>query len=478
MSKKESFCSPIPIHKTHNTKNFADLSPAQRRIWAVNNLDSSGKAYILSGVFQICGKFPKEIFEKRMNKIIANHEIMRTRFTKTEAGTPRQEILHSFELKVKVIDLSDLDTTNDQLDNIVDNEANQAFDLEAAPPIRAVFIKTGPENGRFVLCIHHIISDEWSIRLILESLTEDTPPSCDIQYRDLVSEKTDFDYWEKIFQKPVHEINLFQGIRRRNIQKFTGRSKKYIFSKNLSHKLERVCSQFKLTPFVALISSVVVLISRLGNTNDITFGTPSLGRDDHATHSMLGVFINMLALRFDIDQKMSFADVLKESKNIVSDAFEHQNAPFDRIIERLGIKRSPGRSPLFDIMVVLADSNPQEEMFTIENTDFKRIPSHNKSSKYDLSFYFSTDKDQLKLDLEYNSTLLPENYIDSLIQSLDSLLDDALTSPELNIYELSILSKKHHEFWNKTNLTENHGHNYRQTVIEVIETLSGTHLKT
>ncbi|WP_449384837.1 amino acid adenylation domain-containing protein [Chryseobacterium piperi] len=437
-----------PIPQSPEATSYP-LTTSQSRLWILSQLDGGSLAYNMSSVIKLKGNIEIDIFEESFKLLIGRHEILRTYFESNEDGEIHQYILpkENLSFKVEVEDFSLSENQEEAAIQHVQNISNRPFDLEQAPLFRVLLCKVQKDEFLLLFSMHHIIGDGWSSRIaisefvnIYNSLTDGTPvslPVLDIQYKDYtlwMQEETKGEkfrkaeaYWLEQFEGelPVLELPSFNS--RPLIQTYNGNSITHQFQEGFLEKLETFSKAHDATLFMLLMTGINALLYKYSNQKDMVIGIPIAGREHPDLENQLGLYLNTLAIRTRLREKNSFSDLLAIQKEALLGAYDHQIYPFDKLVEKLDLKRDTSRSALFDVMVVLQNQRQinsfgNEELSNIKASDYQLT---SKTSQFDISFIF-VETDKLNLTIEYNTDIYDEFLIQRMFTHFENLITDVI----------------------------------------------------
>ena len=437
-----------------------ELSSAQKRIWIINHWDNHQNLHNIPTAY-IVTDLSVHAFKQAIFGIVERHEILRTTFVDIQ-NSPRQVVHTVEELGIDLNIIEDYVVDKLQLSQIATQEANYCFNLERGPLFRATVVKVGENEHAIFLTLHHIIADGWSMQILRRDLLAfydaviagDQPklPPLKVQYKDyavwqnkvLKSEKLkqQREYWIKQFDDGAPVLNLLYDFPRPKIKTYNGTSKQIVLDKAVTERAKLINTNREAGVFMILLASVKLLLFKYTNQTDIVVGTPIAGRNHIDLEDQIGCFINTLALRTQFDKEDTFYQLLEKVKNAVLDGYANQDYPFDELATDLKLERDLGRSPLFDVMIIL------QNVSWVSNTG-------NQSSKllvqpyaveigtslFDLTFTFQEMSGRLVLSLEYNPDLFTEATIDKMLLHYQALLDVAFTDNSCSILELEYVSE-------------------------------------
>ena len=447
------FITKIPLLSEQETYI---TSHAQRRFFVLQQMDINNVAYHIISTLKIEGDFDLNAFEKAMQFLISRHESLRTSFVLVN-GEPRQKIIANSPFKVEIQDWTNEPNAESHiLENI--QQQRKPFDLENGLLLRSNIYKLSDQEYILLLEIHHIICDGWSMNLLAQEclkyynyFVKGLQPNLDklpIQYKEYAAwqanilrsqdYRKNLDYWrQKLDNGQIPRVHLPTDFQRPAIKTFNGSHLSWIFRPEIISKLRNICQQTESTLFMALVAAVKILLYRYSGQNDITIGTEIATRNHPQLQSLIGLFLNTLVIRDQIEPKQGYKNCLAQVRQTVTQAFEHSDYPFDILVEELAISREINRTPLFDVLVLLQNFG---QSVALEKVQIKSLDSLTPTSKFDLSFVFIEDNENIRLDLIYNTDLFQNDRMEKCLVHFDKLLTEMLVNPQQPVGEISLLS--------------------------------------
>lgn len=445
------------------------LSSSQHRLWVTCQYHEANIAYNIPRVEVFEGTLDLTALHSAFKALVARHETLRTVFKEDEQGSIRQWVTpveeHTFSLKYH--DLRKFENPAIKqalLDDLIKEEKNKAFDLSSDSLLRAAVFQV--EENKSIICyvIHHIISDGWSLNIMVKELMslfmaysqgrESVLPPLRIQYKDYAAWqqarledgqlKNHKEYWLSKMDGELPVLKLTGDRPRPAIKTYNGQKVSKSFNKDVIKGLKKACSTQGATMFMGLLAGVNLLLYKYTNQNDIIIGSPIAGREHTDLEDQLGFYLNTLALRTQFMGKDSFTDLLDNIKKVSLDAFEHQAYPFDELVNDLPLKRDVSRNPLFDVAMVFQNTGiagKNIKTAAIENINISSYggPSF-ATSKFDLSFDFLEAGDELILHLEFNSDIFNRSTVEGMLAHLEQLFTAAVGAPKTPIVDLEYLT--------------------------------------
>lgn len=450
----------VKITTVDRNKNSLQLSFAQQRLWLLDKIESNS-AYNVPGSLKLSGELNYTAVEKAFNTIIQRHESLRTCFIE-EHNEPVQVIKEFIQFDLIIKDLSQLEVVQrtEALSQAIEFEGTKGFDLCNDLMLRVQLLKLTNTEHVLLVTMHHIASDGWSMALLIkefstlysafsQGLVNPLIP-LNIQYADYAHwqrsqiqvEILDLQlkYWTKqLADLPLtHSLPLDKA--RPKVQSFKGCTYYNQISKFSHNKLSETCTRHGATLFMGLHAAFSVLLSRYSNEKDIVIGSPIANREQIEIEHLIGFFVNNLVLRCDLSGNPSFNQLLIQSKNMLLDAYAHQQVPFEKIVEKLKPERSLSHSPLFQVMLVL--QNNERSSLELPGLTLSSIESEENIAKYDLTLNIINNEGSLELGWEYNSDLFKAETISSMSVHFEQLLTSLLNAPDESVFAVKILNSK------------------------------------
>jgi amino acid adenylation domain-containing protein len=445
----------------------APLSFAQQRLWMIDEIDGGSPQFNMSNCLRLTGDINLNALEFSFYKIINRHQILRTNIAIVDepqavAGDVKQVVCETADFHIEVIDLTHLagQGLEQEVLHQTNKEADKTFDLSHDKLLRAKLLKIKEQEHILIICIHHIVSDGWSTSILINefcelytSFIEDVDaelPNIEVQYGDYAAWQRKYlqgevldkklSYWEKQLSgiPAVHGLPL-DGIRPKR-QSYNGAN--LIVSLPISEtvKFNGLCQKNGATLFMGLQSLFASLLHRYSNETDVVMGTPVANRDQEEVANLIGFFVNTLTLRSDLSSNPSFVELLGKNKNMLLSAYEHQQVPFEYIVDRINPMRSLSHSPLFQVMIVLQNNERSSLSLPGLELDDAEIKGVTTNVQYDLILEINESEEGLFLNWEYNTDLFYATTIERLSDSYIRLFKGVLNTPEKALSNIDLLS--------------------------------------
>ncbi|MBE8597834.1 non-ribosomal peptide synthase/polyketide synthase [Xenorhabdus sp. BG5] len=477
----------LPISR----ESHLPLSFAQQRLWFLTQFEGVGDTYFIPMALRLRGQLDMTAWQQALDALFARHEALRSVFI-TIDGQPQVELLPAASgLPMKEHDLRNSPDADEEIKRLCTQEMETPFDLVKGPLIRAKLIQLA-DDYVFLLTQHHIVSDGWSISVLIRELsalytallagnTEPLPPLT-IQYPDyaawqrqwLSSERVQIqsDYWKTVLANVPVLLDLPTDRPRPLEQSFSGHAIAINLGTELTASLKHLSKQHGVTLFMTLLSAWATVLSRLSGQHDLIIGTPSAGRGHQEVESLIGFFVNTLALRIDLSNEPNVTELLARVRQTALTAQEHQDLPFEQVVEIVQPPRSLAHTPLFQVM--FAWQNFTGQSFTRQSLTGKSLTGKNNErqnwelpglvvtpmdqafniAKFDLELSLFEENEQIVGALHYATALFDQPTIERHIGYLHTVLQAMVVDHQQQVGKIELLSPVERklllETWNTT----------------------------
>lgn len=449
----------VEMIETVSREQELPLSFNQQRLWFLDHLEPNSPFYNMHSAVQIVGKINAKLLETAINKTVERHEVLRTVF-KTSDGKPRQIIHPQLSIPLERHDLKNLSPgeRQNQVEKITRQEAIRPFDLSNGPLLRTVLLSLSLEKNVFLLTMHHIICDGWSMELFVNevmgvytALSRNEP----IPFKPLPIQYADFAYWQRrIFETSAIKdqieywktkladvpalLDLPTDRPRPAVQSYHGRKKFFDLPDDLSVRIVKFAREKQTTPFVTLLAVFYVLLHRYSGQDVICIGTPVAGRNRKELEALIGFFVNTLTLKVDLVDVSSFSNLVDRVQSTVKEALAHQDVPFEQLLNALDVERNTSFSPLFQVM--FSHQRAPEKALAQTDLTFEPLQVDSGTAKFDLTLSVVEDKDLFRAMLEYNTDLFDAETIERMIAHYENILQKVVADPDIDISSVSFLT--------------------------------------
>jgi amino acid adenylation domain-containing protein len=449
------------------------LSFAQQRLWFLDQLKPNSSFYNIPSAVRLRGTLDVAALELSFNEIIRRHEPLRTRFGLVD-GVPRQLIDEAHDFNLPVIDLSTHVEAEREAEasRVAAAEAQLPFDLSSGPLLRASVVRLTDQEHVLLCTMHHIISDGWSMGILIRELTtlyeaystgQQSPlPELEIQYADFahwqrawlqgeVLERQ-LTYWKKQLAGAPAVLELPADYSRPAVQTYSGATQYFVLPAALREQLDDLSRSSGSTLFMTLLAAFQTLLSRYSHQSDVVVGSPIANRNRAETENLIGFFVNTLVLRTDLSGDPSFRELLRRVREMALAAYAHQDVPFELLVEELQPERSMAHTPLFQVVFTL--QNAPMPRTNLETLNVSGLAVEQATSKFDLGLNISGTAGELQGALEYNTDLFEAATIQRMLSQFEVLLDNVVSNPDQPLSELQLLTAAEREQflfeWNDT----------------------------
>ena len=449
------------------------VSFAQQRLLFLDQLEPGSPFYNIPLAISINGDLNVTALEQTFAEIVHRHEALRTTFSLDESG-PVQVIAKSLTLEMPIVDLTSLPepVRESEASRLAREEAEQPFNLNEGPLVRARLLITGPESYVLLFTIHHIVSDGWSMGVLFRELGEiyeafaqgkPSPlPELPIQYADYALWQREWlpgeilqkqiAYWKTKLADAPPTLELPTDRPRPAIQQFHGAKQVCHLPQSLTERLKQLSLDERVTLFMTLLAAFKVLLWRYTYQDDVVIGSPIANRTRAETEGLIGFFVNTLVLRTNLSGDPSFRDLLKRVKETALGAYNHQDVPFEKLVEDLRPDRDPSRNPLFQVSFAL--QNATRTRLELAGLTLSPLEVHSGTTKFDLSLSILEGPDGLKATWEYDVDLFDSTRISRMLDHFKVLLEGIVADPARKISELPLLTAAERQQilveWNQT----------------------------
>ncbi|WP_416654229.1 non-ribosomal peptide synthase/polyketide synthase [Bacillus amyloliquefaciens] len=426
---------------------YYPVSSAQKRLYILNSLEGGELSYNMLGLMAVEGTLDREKLQQAFLTLIQRHESLRTGF-KMAGGEPVQYVLDhaAFEAEWYQAEESDAD--------LYIRQFIRPFRLEEPPLLRVGLIELQPDRGILMFDMHHIISDGTSMNVLIKEFIRiyegETLPPLRIQYKDYAVWQTgearlkeiqnQEAYWSELYSGDVPVLHLPTDYIRPSARDFAGATMHFTLDKQKSAGLKQLASQTESTLYMVLLASYTLLLSKYSGQEDIIVGSPIAGRPHADLEPIIGMFVNTLAMRNYPEKGKTFSQYLSEVKENALKAYEHQDYPFEALIDQLNITRDLSRNPLFDTMFVL--QNTEQEQLEIKDVSFKPYPNEHTMAKFDLTLTAVEEESGIHFTMEYLTALFKPKTIERMMGHFVQLIDSIIKQPEAELARLNMMSRK------------------------------------
>jgi amino acid adenylation domain-containing protein len=436
------------------------LSFSQQRLWFLSQLDPTSPLYNVPEAVELKGPLNVAALEQSLNEIIRRHDALRTVFNVVDRQ-PVQVCAPSRHLTVKIVDISHLPRASGEAcaRRLLEAEARRPFDLSHDLLLRATLVRLDREHHWAILTLHHIVADGWSMGVLIGETAalyqafaqgKVSPlPELSIQYTDYTHWQREWmqgaqldsqlEYWkQQLADTPPLQ---FPSDRPRSAQTtLNGARLNFTIPQALGDAVKRLSDSEGVTLFMTLLAAFKVLLYRYTQQDDIAVGSAIANRHHGQTENLIGFFLNILVLRTNVSGTLTFRELLQRVREVALGAYEHQDLPFDKLVEELQPERHLNRNPLFQ--VVFAVHSGLAPVLSLYQLRTQRLTATSQTSKYDFSLEFVNTENELTGFLEYSTELFDAKTIERLLAHYQTLLESIVRNPTQSVARLELLPRQ------------------------------------
>lgn len=433
------------------------LSFSQQRLWFLDQWAPGDPAYNAVIAMRAHGPLDLDRLRRGLDTVFERQQALRTVFVPGDDGTPLQVVLDEWSFELPVVDLSDVpaERREEEMLEVAREEARRSFDLASDLMLRVTAIKLSDEEHVLLALEHHIAFDGWSDGLLFEELAElygaeledraAQLPELPIQYGDFaVWQRGRMDgalleshlaYWRAQLGDAPAKIELPTDRPRPPVQTFSGSHHHFELDTELIQPLRSLAAEEGGTPFMVLLAGFAALLNRWSGEDDVLVGSPIANRGHPEFEHLIGFFSNTIVLRVKLDDDPTFRELVRRARACAIGAYEHQDLPFEKLVEALRPPRDPSRNPVFQVNFRVQTEPP--ESLELPGVSIEPFDLDIGFSRFDLALELRLLDDRFGGYLEYNDALFVPETVERLAARLEALLSDAVSEPELRVSALA-----------------------------------------
>ena len=471
--KSKKVTDDIMTIKKRINSEPSELSFQQQRLWFLDQLVPNNPAYNVVMAFHTSGNVNLDIVEKSINKIIERHEVLRTNFKNID-GCGFQVVNEDVKLNLLIEDLKNIDANNkEEVFKVkAKKESEYIFNLSDEPLIRMTAFMMDEQKYIFLLNVHHIIIDGWSMGIFFKELLKIYSELSNgqvvnmeplkIQYSDYSIWQREFfkgkelerqlAYWKDILGNKVYGTDLPTDKLRPPVQDFQGGNFRFSLNKELTNQIVNIAKETDSTPYMVLMTALNVLLYKYTGNDDIVVGTPIANRNRVEVENLIGFFVNTLVFKTKMDNNIDFIEALNRVKQVANGAYMHQDLPFELLVDSLHPTRDMSYNPLFQVCFVYQNTPKPENTLSLSLDKVEEI--RNDTSKFDLWIQASEENYVIEIDVEYNSNIFELSTIERFMKSYELILKFISEDRKIQIDNIDIISSEDKDKilnqWNNT----------------------------
>ncbi len=441
----------------------AMLSFSQRRLWFLAQWQPDNPAYNMRTALRLFGDLDIAALHRAFHTILQRHQVLQMIYQAGEAtavGEPIQVIHPQPTLPLPLIDLTQLppDEREEELRRLAHDEVHRPFDLAHDLPLRLTLLHMADQEHVLLLTVHHIATDDWSWRILIEELMACYRaysqgeavelPELPIQYADFahwqrtwleenVLEKQ-LRYWQKQLEAVPAVMDLPTDRPHPPVRTYAGANHTFHLPVQLSQAVQMMAQESGVTPFMVLLAALQLLLQRYTGQDDIVVGSPVAGRNRSEIEGLIGFFVNTLVFRTNLAGSPTVTDLLRQVRETTLAAYEHQDLPFERLVEALQPERSLSHTPLFQVLFNY--HNAPRTTLALPNLRVTRLPIESDTAKFDLSLAVVDTAEGIRATFNYNVDLFNGETVQRMADHFATLLEGMVANPQQPITELPLLT--------------------------------------
>jgi amino acid adenylation domain-containing protein len=456
-----------PAIETVSRQGTLPLSFAQERMWFIDQLEPGSAAYVIAAAMRLTGGLDRRALRGALQRIVDRHEVLRACFA-VRLGLPALAVAARLRLPLPVVDLAALAAAGREAETrrLAAADALRPFDLARPPLLRVTLLALAPRRHVLLLAIHHIVADAWSVGVMLRELTAHYTrlrggaapplPELPVQYLDYAAWQrrrlggAELDrqlaYWRRQLAGVPPALELPADRPRPAAFRFRGGTAGFVVPAFTLSAIDALRERAGATRFMVLLAAFQVLLARYTGQLDVVVGAPVANRDRSELQDLVGLFVNTLVLRTDLGGEPSFRDLLGRTRATVLAAFEHQDLPFEKLVEELNPGRDVSRNPLVQVVLTVDSALAGDRQ--LPDLEAAVLPLDNLTAKFDLHLDLGERGGALHGRIEYDADIFVRATLQRLGGHLAVLLDAIATDPGRRIGELPLLAAA--EAWQLT----------------------------
>ncbi|MEP6994758.1 MAG: condensation domain-containing protein, partial [Acidobacteriota bacterium] len=452
-------------------RRSAPLSFAQQRLWFLDQLTPGNSAYTMGRSYRIRGALDDDALSRSVTAVVDRHEALRTTF-QVVGDQPIQRIEPSRPIELTVMDVDEsVEPERESRLHASIAQARRPFELEHGPPLRVSLIRVGEEDHVLVLAMHHIVSDGWSMGILVRELAayyEEFSGGRRAQLAELPIQYGDFAQWQRewlsgaVLEEQLEYwrrqlsglpvLKLATDRPRPPMQSFRGGRVSVLFSRDLMEGLRELSRREGATLYMALLAGFGALLGRYTGQQDVVVGSFIAGRNRSEIEGLIGFFVNTLVMRMNLAEDPTFRELLRHVREVALGAWAHQDLPFERLVEELHPERSLAQNPL--VQTTLTLQNAPVTQLDLPGIVSTPVDVETTATRFDLEVYLTERPDGLTCAFVYATDLFDPSTIVRMLGHYERLLQDVVSDAGRRISELSLLPEAELRLilkeWNRT----------------------------
>ena len=465
------------------------LSPAQKRFWFLQQMYPESAFYNLSEHYNFKGDIETTLLEKSIQSFFAEQDIFKSYFS-LDHGKPKLNIDDSITLNIEKFDFStnSIIESEKEISSLMKQQAHFKFNLVNAPLFKASLIKKAENDYILFLTVHHIIADQWSMKVLKESIAKNYKALLNnqplkkkekgINFFDFAfwlnnkqNTENQLNYWKNKLSNNSPVINLPLDFKRPNIPTYKGGYHTLELSKEASLKILNTAKQLEVTPFVLFLSMYFIILQKFSQQEDILVGTPISNRNHQSLEGIFGLFIDTLVIRTSVNKSFTIVEFINKIKNVFAEAVTNKDVSFNDLVQELNLDRSLAINPLFQVMFVYSSKSKNPD-FGNDLTLTKTADFMAEVSKFDLTLFITNDDGKIASTFEYATDLFEEKTIIQLQEYLKLTMSYVVENIGNTIASIPALTESDKRIIHDVNVDKQNIFSEYQNIHSIIEDVS------
>lgn len=424
------------------------LSFAQERLWFMEQFAPGTAAYNIPVARRLRGPLDRPALQRALDAVVARHETLRTRYPATDDGRPVLEIADPAPFELRTADADD----EEHAARLVDELGALPFDLVTGPLMHGLLVRVADDDHVLLLVVHHSVSDGWSSEVLVSEVLRgyaayttgggDPLPELTVQYGDFALWQRERLAGGRLEQEVAYWSRELAGVRplelptdrpRPERQTFEGAGYGFDIDRELLERITALGKEHGATVHMVLLAAFQVVLSRFAGQRDFAVGSPVAGRPEPELEGLVGMFVNVLALRARLDGDPSFAELLGRTRETCLEAYAHQELPFAQLVSELNVERDVSRSPVFQAVLAIQNYASAAEATAGAELPLEMEPFglHAAGTRFDLELFLMEGPGGLRGAFNYNTDLFDESSVARIAAHLGRLLRGVADSPDV-----------------------------------------------
>jgi len=446
-------------------KSVYPMSAGQKRLWFLQQMDAGSGFYNLPLAIRIVGKPDKQAFEQAINAVVQKHDILRACYVTNKSGQPEQHIAENAHVALETVSVSASGAGEiaQEKNKLLRRLSSQSISLEQAPLLRAHLIEIKPDEHVFLLNMHHIISDGWSVGVMVQEIIlnykaatghgsfENSAPRLQFaDYADWLDKNEDkakldkqLQFWKDYLSGMPVLLELPTDRPRPAIPHFRGKHVVFDISSATTKRLREISRESNISLFMLMLAAFQTFLYRISGQKDFGLGAPVANRNRPELQEMVGFLVNTVTVRSRFEAPVTFLELARRAKDELLEATSNQDIPFERIVEALVPERDLSHSPLFQVMFDL--QKPPFEHFKLDGLSLHLEDLPIDVAKFDLMLLGSELENNIRCNLEYSSDIFDDQTAQNFAHYFEHMLNELASNPSATVQECSLIDDRQRE---------------------------------